>query len=570
MEIRVDEKKTEDFKFYHPTSRDYKFWTEEENNLKKTFLEESFSIKKYYSHNFFKNDNIRLFSDNGKDFLISNVHDVSMQENCNLNINMPNKMFFFKDPFFYREKIKYFDVKTPVTEILYISDFFKEKTLGGFFSQNFDEKINYSIEYRNSIFKNEPEKNSKNLLLTTFNYQDCNDHKKLWGHYIYQNFDVIEKKELPKWDIRNYKNVFLYHKKFIHSRFYINFVQKIYSQKQKSLFFKTYMEYEKYSLNYLLHPKKNHFNHFGLRNGLFFIFNEKKINIEIGSISDKVYYQLFNNNNYKNINSLSIQTKINYPINNIFELYSNGKYIAENNDIKNSYLQANIMLNAFLFSKLRFITRFSIYDKDNEIHNNLILKNPDCYRNKFFLYRKKTIDFTLSSNDEKKYYISFYVSRLNHVFQEQEKEKGIDQFLYPKSIQLYGLKVKALHDIWKFQLNNILLCQKYNSNPYFLSKSTIFYKDHYFNQSLFVQTGFSFYYFNQSHLQAISYPFNFQYFNDDQECNKIIKTPFVNYFINMKIHRIILYFKIQNIGFSDIKNTHKMFIQTGFLWNLFT
>ncbi len=580
MKIHIDEKKTENVEFYHPTYQDYKYWTEEKD-IKKCFLEKSFSIKKYHSHNFLKYDEIGFFN-NGKDLFIPIDKKFLIE---NFNEQMPKKMFFFKDPFFYREKIQYFDVQTPISEILYINDFLKkEKTLGVFFSQSFNEKINYSIDYRNFHLHNEPDlKRSKDLVLTTFNFKDHHNdyHYKSWGHYLFQKLDTEEKEEFPKWNIRNYKNAFLSHKKLIHSRFYISFIQKIYDFKEKnrSFFLKNYIEYEKYFKNHSFQNFQKKINHSYLRNGLFLIFNQKKIHIEIGSIFDRIHYQLFNNNYNKNkdINGLSIQTKIHYPINNIFEFYSNGKWIVENNNIKKSLFHTNVMLYAFLFPKFEILTQLSMDENDNGFYNNFIpiyvlKKNKDCYNNYYNHERKKTMNFSLNF-DKEKYYISFYVSRLNHFFQHQEKK--MEKFFS------YGFNIKTTHDIWKFQLNNILLYQKYNSDsliysiPKFLSRSTIFYQDNYFHKALFIQTGFSFHYFSKFFYQKQDNLFDFQSFSFEKECfspHQIGGIPFVDYFFNFKIHRTMFYFKIQNIGFYDIYNPHdnKLVIKTGLLWNLFT
>ncbi|WP_185856942.1 putative porin [Blattabacterium cuenoti] len=583
MRIHIDKKKTGNVEFYYPTYQDYKFWTEEKG-LKKFFLEKPFSIKKYHSHNFLKSDEIGLFHNNGKDLFIPNNEKLLIE---NFNEKMPKKMFFFKDPFFYRENIQYFDVQTPISEIIYINDFLKkEKILGVFFSQSFNEKMNYSIDYRNFHLHNEPNlKESKDLILTTFNFQDNHSdyNYKSWGHYLLQTLDIEEKEKIPKWNIRNYKNDFLSHKKLIHNRFYINFIQKIsdFEEKNRSFFLKTYMEYEQYFKNHSFQNLQKKINHFYLRNGLFLIFNQKKTHIEIGSIFDKIHYQLFDNKNYnkknKEMNGLSIQTKIHYPINNIFELYSNGKWIVKNNNIKDSYFQTNVMLHAFLFPKFEILTQLSIDENDNGFYNNFIpiyvlKKNKDCYNNYYNYERKKTMNFSLNF-DKEKYYISFYISRLNHFLQHQGKK--MDKCF------LYGFNIKTTHDIWKFQLNNILLYQKYNSDslifsiPNFLSRSTIFYQDSYFHKALFIQTGFSFHYFSKFLSQKKYYPFDSQPFYFEKECissNQIGEIPFVDYFLNFKIYRTMFYFKIQNIGFYDIHNPHdnKLVIKTGLLWNLFT
>ncbi|WP_238784175.1 putative porin [Blattabacterium cuenoti] len=548
--MHIDEKEND--KFYHPTFQDYKYWTEE-MNIKKTFLEKSFSIKKYYSQNFLKNDDISFFSRNGKDFLI--IRDEKFMKG-NFNQNMQKNIFFFQDPFFYREKIQYYDVKTPISEIFYINNSFNgEKILSAFFSKNFNEKINYSIEYRNSNLKNKIKK-SKDLILTTLNYQD-HDNYKLWGHYIYQKFETKEKEKIPKWDIMNYKNVFFNYKKLVHSRFYINFIQKIFSFKERSICLKNYVEYEKYFINYSFYDsyifhnfEKKTMNHFYLRNGLFLIFNQKKINIEVGSIFDKIHYQLLSANDFKNkyINNLSIQTKVNYPISNVLNFYSNGKWIIGNGN-KNINYQTDIMLNTFLFSKFLFLTRLNIDNIKNDQNIN----------------QKKTIDFSLSSEHGDKY--SIFISRLNHFSM--------------KKIYSYGFKIQTTHEISKFELNNIFFYHKCNDNPLifsipnFLSKNTIFYKNNYFNQALFIQTGFSFHYF--SNPKKISYPFDFQSFFLEKEYlpieGKISKTYFLDYFFNFKIYRTIFYFNIHNIDtefISNPHNPHRIFIKTGFVWNLFT
>ncbi|ACY40428.1 hypothetical protein BLBBGE_420 [Blattabacterium sp. (Blattella germanica) str. Bge] len=498
---------------YHPTFQDYKFWTEE-NNIKKTLLE-SFSIQKYYSHNFFKHDSFGFFYNkgNGNNFLIPHRNIVQ--------INHHQKMLFFKDPFFSIDKIQYFDVKTPISEIFYESDFFKERGLGVFFSQSPNEKINYSIEYRNLNLKNELsfEKN-KNFLLTTFSFQDQDDYNhKLWGHYIQQKFYIKEKEKIIKWNnVKNYKNVFFDQKKFIHNRFYINFIQKIFSLKEnQSFFLKTYVEYEKYSKSHFIAEQKNKINHFYLKNGFFLMFKKNKLDVEVGSIFDKIHYKIFSINEYRHriipknrdINNFFIETQINYPINNIFAFHSSG--IMEYNNLKKPYLQMNMKFNTFLFSKFQFSTQ--LYFSENKgispdfIHLYILKKNEDCYNNQrknmLVFDKEKTVDLSLF--DDKNYHFSLSVSRLDHLFRNEKKE--MEKFLYRKQIQLYSFKVETTHNIWKLQLNNLFLYQKYNSDPLIfsipsiLSRNTIFYQDHYLNNALSMKTGFSIHYFSNFYYQ---------------------------------------------------------------------
>ncbi|WP_185866205.1 putative porin [Blattabacterium cuenoti] len=575
---------------YLPTSQDYRFWTEE-NNFKKTLLNiESFSIEKYYSHNFFKHDDFGFFYNRGKEknLLIPNRNFTQK------NLYHSQKILLFKDPFFSREKVQYFDVKTPLSEIFYESNLFQERGLGGFFSQSPNEKMNYSMEYRALNFKDKLDfERNQNFLLTTFSFQDQYDYYyKLWGHYIFQNFFLKEREEVFKWNnIKNYKNVFLDQKKFVHNRFYISFIQKIFPN--KLFFFKTYMEYEKYSKSHYFSEQKNKINHFYLKNSFFLMFKKNKFEIEVGSIFDKIYYQLFLINDYNNkmipknkyINNLSIETKINYPINNFLKFYSHTKWIMEYNNLKKTYFQMDMKFNTLLFSKFDFSSKIHISDNkgvsSDFIHLYILKKNEDCYNNQrsnmLVFDKEKTMDFSLFYKDN--FHVSFYISKLDHSFLDEKKE--MEKFLYRKDIQSYGLKIKTTQNIWKFQFNNLFLYQKYNSDPLifsipnFLSRSTISYQDNYFNKALSIKTGVSVHYFSNFYYQKIYYPFDVSLFPSEKECYpyKIGGNPFMNYFLNLKIYRTIFYLSIQNIGVHSIYsplNKKELFIRTGFSWTLFT
>ncbi|WP_185869232.1 putative porin [Blattabacterium cuenoti] len=577
---------------YNPTYQDYKFWTEE-NRFKKVLLDtDSFSIEKYYSHNFFKHDNFGLFHNigNGKNLLIPN--NFFLQRNSYYF----QKISFFEDPFFYREKIQYFDVKTPLSEIFYENNFSQERGLGGFFSHNLNEKINYSIEYRNVKFQKDEIDFQKNqeLLLTTFNYQDQKDdfYYKLWGHYIKQNFLFKEKEEIIKWkNIKNYKNVFFDffdQKKINYNRFYISFLQKIFPK--ETFFFKNYIEYEKYSKSHCFSEQKNKINFFYLKNGFFFLFKKNEFDIEIGSIFDRIDYELFSNKYYSNnrivpkkkhINNFSIEAQINYPISNTFIFHSFSKWMVEFNNLKKPLFHINMELNTFLFPKFHFITQFYITENKklspNFIHLYTLKENNDCYNNRRknmpFFDKERTIDFSFSYM--KNYNISFYVSKLGHLFLDEKKE--METFLYRKFIKSYGLKIGTKNKIWKFQISNLFFYQKYDSNPLifsiptFLSRNTISYQDRYFNKSLLMETGFSLHYFNNFSYQRIYYPFDNYIFSSEKECypNKTGRHLFMDYFFNFKLNRITFYFGIQNINCKKFFN-EESFIRTGLLWTFFT
>ncbi|WP_185869804.1 putative porin [Blattabacterium cuenoti] len=522
---------------YYPNNEDYKFWTEENDFEKKILDIKSFSIKKYYSQNFFKDDR----------FIINNI------KNHQNNIK---KMFLFEDPFFSYKKIRYFDVKTPISEIFYINNSFQEKVLSGFFSKNIDEKINYSIEYRNFyLAKDEFNfENKKNLFLSTFNYKN-EDKYKFWSHYIHQKFDIIKEKE----------NTILDQKIFNYNRFYVGFLKKFFFPLKNSFFLKNYIEYSKFHFYQL----KNKMNHFHLKNGLFLILKKKESTIEVGSIfNNRNYLSFYEYNNKmisrkKNINNFSLAMKISYPINNILKFHSDLKWMSK----KYYYIEA--LFNTYFDKKFQFNTKLSIIKNDNNFINFLIFRNNHNYykkqENRLFFDTEKTINFSFFY--KKNYNIIFKISRLENSNNEMKND-----FKHYNNVYLM---FNTIHNIWKFQFNNIFLYHKTNLNslifdvPNFLLRNTIFYKDNYFNKALSMQTGFSIQYLNNFFYKKYSYPFDLFTFYKKEECfsKKIEEVPFIDYFINFKIYRIIFYFNIQQ---KNINNNKKYFFKTGFLWNLFT
>ncbi|WP_161520724.1 putative porin [Blattabacterium clevelandi] len=590
---------------YHPISKDYQYWTED-NKKKRNLDTNSFSIENEYSNNFFIKDNFGFFKLKEKDLIIPNSDTKkNFLSYCNtifLNKNHLPKMYFLNDIFFSREKIRYFDVKTPISEIFYIKNSFQEKILSGLFSQSPNQKINYSIEYRNIFFEEESNINLKkyhNLFLSTFNYKySDSDHDKLiWGHFLYQNFYKKKKNKIPFWKTTDNSNFFFDKKNLFHQRLYISFFQNIphswiqSKNRESTIFLKVNMEYSKYLKSFFYSKEKfqnNRINLLYFKNESSLIFEiKKKLNLEIGAIYDQIHYQLFSNylfdpiyeNEKKNLNfnKIYLETKIHYFINNIFKINSYAKWLIYKNN-----LQISTQLDTNLWSKFQFLIKFNI---NNNIFSDFInfymfQKNGNCYNNQQYnneiLYIKS---INLSFLSKKKLNVFFNIYDINRPDQNNNPN-----LLYWKYIRSWNLKIKIIHDIWKFHFNNLILFQNQESDqlnfsiPNFLSKNTISYEDSYFNKALLVQTGFSIHYFNKYFHQYFSYPFDLFSFYLENECcpTKIGGSPWLDYFLNFKIFRTIFYSSIQNIGFYHNKKNiynHKnknYFFKIGILWNLFT
>ncbi|AWU43271.1 hypothetical protein DM809_02005 [Blattabacterium punctulatus] len=591
---------------YHPISKDYKYWTED-NKKKRNLDTNSFSIEKEYSSNFFIKDNFGFFKLKEKDLIIPNSDtEKNFLSYCNtifFNKNYFPKMYFLNDIFFSREKIRYFDVKTPISEIFYIKNSFQEKILSGLFSQSPNQKINYSIEYRNIFFEEESNidlKKHHNLFLSTFNYKysDFYHDKLIWGHFLYQNFYKKKKSKIPFWKTTDNSKFFFDKKNLFHKRLYISFFQNISPswiksnhRRERSIFLIEKIEYSKYLKSFFNSKEKfqnNRINLSYLKNESSLIFEiKKKLNIEIGAIHDQIHYQLFSNylfdpvyeNEKKNLNfnKIYLETKINYFINNIFKINSYAKWLISKNN-----LQISTQLDTNLWSKFQFLIKFNINNNISSDFINFYMfqKDGNCYNNQQYnneILYIKSINFSIFL--KKKLNVFFNIYDINRTNQNNNPN-----LLYWKYIRTWNLKIKIIHDIWKFHFNNLILFQNQKSDqlnfsiPNFLSKNTISYENSYFNKALLVQTGFSIHYFNKYFHQYFSYPFDLFSFYLENECfpTKIGGAPFIDYFLNFKIFRTIFYSSIQNIGFSNNKKNifnHKnkdYFFKIGILWNLFT
>ncbi|WP_185866771.1 putative porin [Blattabacterium cuenoti] len=583
MEIKTLDPKNFSMNISHsvfPVPQDYQYWTEENPQKKNLDL----TSPSNYSYNFFRKDNFGSFQYQDKEIFIP------FFDNKNPNV------------FFSREKIRFFDVKTPLSEIFYMK--IPYKILGGFFTQSPNKRTNYSIEYRNLFFQKRPKiekKNSFFLITFTTDQNHLPNHYKFWGHYLYQNFYRQKEKKKIFWNTTDNMNSFQEKKNFFYQRMDINFLQKIFPfsswiklENGKSFFLKNHMEYTKYFKTHFSSKKEfpnNMINISSLKNECFLIFNQEKSNIEIGVSYDKIRSQLFSNhlfykifmNFHKkedlNLNRFTMEAKIHYLVNKMFKFHSNGKWMIENRDKFKNHLQANIQLDTIFFPEFYLLMNLNMNKNifPSFINFPIFQRDNNCYNRK-----KNNIVLNTKSIDLSIFYkymdCSLNISKINHPYQNENENKN---FLYWKYISSYIFKIGVIHNLWKLQFNHMILCQKQNSDqlifsiPNFISRNTISYKDYYFHQALLIQTGFSIHYFSKFPYQNFSYPFDLFYFYLENECfpKKIGGSPFIDYFLNLKLFRTNFYASLENLGFPEENQKSKkqnFFIKIGLVWNLFT
>ena len=87
------------------------------------------------------------------------------------------------------DDIKYYDIRTPVTEFNYQSGYEEGQVLETTFAHSINKALNYSVTYKGlrSLGRYNDQLASDRTILATLNYRSRKGRYKFWTHYISQN-----------------------------------------------------------------------------------------------------------------------------------------------------------------------------------------------------------------------------------------------------------------------------------------------------------------------------------------------------------------------------------------------
>lgn len=171
---------------HNPTINDYRYWTERNPNL--TIIDTTLTIESLYKQNFTQKDNFgkMYFPNFGQTF-----NPLEFEENnSRIHLLPTGKSFNYLFP----EDIKYYDVKTPITEFIYENGLREGQYLSTTFAHNLTPQLNYSVRYRGLRSAGRYQNNlaANNAFLATISYKSKSERFKLWTHFISQNIDNEE------------------------------------------------------------------------------------------------------------------------------------------------------------------------------------------------------------------------------------------------------------------------------------------------------------------------------------------------------------------------------------------
>ena len=173
------------------------------NHSDTTYVDTSLTIKKFYKFNFLRNDNLEKlkFSNLGQTYnsLTSNFQ----------NSSLPAFSFTSKQDIYLKSnKVNYYYVPTPLTELLFKSVMKQGQFTDVLFSTNTSENFNFSIGFKGMRSLG----NYQNILsglkqfVFSSNYNSKNEKYSLRTHYVNQNLENRENGGLINASILNFES----------------------------------------------------------------------------------------------------------------------------------------------------------------------------------------------------------------------------------------------------------------------------------------------------------------------------------------------------------------------------
>ncbi|APD08040.1 hypothetical protein UJ101_02541 [Flavobacteriaceae bacterium UJ101] len=581
---------------YMPEDSDYRYWTENSDTL---VIDPSLSLANYYNQNYAHKDTYGYM-------LMPNIGQGANELIYHPDFSVVPQMGFTGKRFNYKgvDDIKYYDVRTPVTEFNYQSGYEEGQILETTFTHSINKTLNYSITYQGlrSLGRYNDQLASDRKVIATLNYRSRKGRYKFWTHYASQNIDneesagIREVTEFENAD-QNYtdRKTFtsnlqgasseLDSRRFHFAQQYglLKGISKKDSSTYRPITLQHKFTYEKQKYLY----KESEVNSFfdsdvitgkdrsslseytWLRNEVSAIGNlNDKLRLEAGISYDNFTYgydsilvtNLINVPAEVNGNLISAIGKLNFNWSDRLYLKADAQY-ALGGDYSNSY-QLNSNLDFKLMEDVLLdggINVASTAPNLNMVLNQSFYSDYNYYNN-FDKINSQQIHLGLRSNKYFNAKANFYNIN-NYVFiDDTERPKQ-----YGGSLNLFNVTVNKTFRYRKFGLENTFTYQKVTNGeeilplPDFVTRNTLYYQSKAFKDKAELQTGISFYYFDKFMSRAyfpVLGEFSLQTLNSTNldtggttnTSSEIGAYPLLDLFFNMKVKRMRIYLKLQHFN----------------------
>lgn len=611
-------KPADSLKIYNPVIGDYNFWT---LNLSKRQIDTILSIDNYYKQNIYQQDlfNFQQFPNLGQALNPLTPYRV---EN-NLQLLPKGKSFMY----LHEDDIKYYDVKTPITEFVLENGLKEGQYLSTTFAHNVHSRWNYSLQYRylksqgrylNSLA------NNSNFVFTT-NYTTSNNRYQIQANFVTHDFNNQENGGLTDESIqdfitnnpnfsnreRMYINLLTAQSLFDERRFHMDHTYGIFSvtDTSDSLAVAEYPIYIKHELNY----KHQAFQYRESTNESFFNSeilgedrnNRKKFNalenkVSLGyQWSDRLQVEGGVLHQMKEIyhdetlllenleipestkdNRLGLQAELHFDWRENISINANGFYTTGDAFGNQYQLNGNILLSPFAnylleggikiessYPSLHFYTNQSFYQDFNYYNPNFNNQNTQEI---FARLSSTNLGLTIYGSLLNQNNIVF----VNSDFQPEQLNGAINYFQIGAREQVkfgkFGVDAQA-------QFQKVIDNADVLPLPDIIARGTLFYETREFKNHAHIQTGLSLRYYSEFESREFFPVLNEFMLSENQR--KIGNYPQLDLFFNLKVDRMRIYLRGENLNsffqqgeyFSTPLQPARDFkIQVGIHWFLFS
>jgi len=605
-----------------PVISDYKIWRE--GDIAPTVIDTVLNIESFYRQNFIQKDIFGKmpFPNPGQTF---NPLEFEAQ-NPRIQILPTGKSFNY----LYPEDIRYYDVKTPMTEFIYENGWREGQYLSTTFAHNLTPQFNYSVRYRGlrSVGRYQNQLASNNAFIATISYKSKNERLKFWSHFASQNLDNEENggiQDLNQFVLddslrtTNRQNILVNldnaDSEFDARRFHLGasyglfgksksdstelraplIIKNIFTyEKQKYLYRENKAEdyYESPVFSDMGRGNRRHFETLQNTSSLEFEWGERLL-LEAGLRYEnvKLYYRSPLSQGLVNIpaqledNLLGGIGKLYFDWNERIKLNVDAEF--KSGEIFKSQYHLNAELDIQPFEGYHIIGGAlvqSAFPSLNLYYNQSFYKDFNYY------------NFSFDNTNTQKLFGKLDLAKLKTSFEAELYNVG--NYVYvgadfrPKqldgNISLFQIKVNNLLTYKKFNLRTTVQYQKVTQNeaflplPDFIARASIYWQSRMFDNKADVQIGFNGNYFTEFESREffpVINEFMLQRNNSEFGIQKIGGFPVLDFFLNIKVDRMRIYLRADHFNAFWGENNYysapfvpyrDFKVQFGVKWYLFT
>ena len=546
-------------------------------------LDTSLTIQKDYKFNYLRKDNFELLPFNN----VGQTYN-SLARDIKSEVLIPEfvaqaRHFNFMEV----EDIYYYQVPTPLTEVYFKTVPEQGQTLDAFFTMNTSERLNFSVAYKGlrSLGKYQNALTSTGNFRATFGYNTSNDRYRIKTHFVSQDLlnqengglseDALQQyldKE-PEFDDRSllemkYENAenILYGKRFYLDQEYdlvkgtsnaITLQHILDFSDQKYIFRQDEATPEYYGASFRASNLEDRVLSRHIKNVVGVTYE----NSLLGKLTAKGQHSHYNYG-YNSVIFLEED-----KINNRIEGDNFGFGAAYEKTIGGFDIYADAMANivgdftGFYLTggagyKLNQNNQLSaeININDHAPNYNYLLYQSDYlnynWNNDFSNQSQRSLSLQLRSLDL--FNVEASINQIdNYAYFGVDESNDVKPFQYNGTVNYLKVKLGKELTYGKFALDNTVMYQNVTSGkdvfnvPDLVTRNTLYFKDHWFQRALYVQTGLTFKYFNAYNMNSYDPVLAEFYVQNNEELGGY---PMVDFFFNGRVRQTRIFFKLENVN----------------------